>query len=190
MPRKGEHVAPPNRPPAAVVALTEVPPLTDEQRAAVAAFYEANPDGGYKQALAHAGIHATKAAAKAAIVADDDLPEHIQRCLKVDEHSLLKRLGAMSADAAHKDSLRATTFALAALHGYREKSETVHTGPDGGPMEVTNPDVAAAIDRLTALTAGALRAAQREGTRELARELEPGTESGARLRVAPVDRPA
>lgn len=41
------------------------------------------------------------------------------------------------------------------------------TGADGGPLEVANPDVAAAIDRFTALAARAIREASNPDTREL-----------------------
>lgn len=155
MARLAKGQRPPNRPAAARAAFTVVPPLTTAQRRKVLAHYTTNPDSGYKAALAAAGIHATQAAAKIAIVSDDELHEHALRCLKVDEASLLKRLGEMSADTDHKDSLRATTFALAALHGYRDRSEVSHVGPAGGPMQLEVEDRSASL----AEVAEALRAA-------------------------------
>lgn len=119
------------------VALDQVPPLTEEQRAKIRAFYDEHPDGGYKHALAHAGIRATRAAAKAAIAGDDELADLPLAALKLSEGSLLKVIGDIAADGTHKDQLRAATWGLSALHGHREKSETALTGANGDAVEVT-----------------------------------------------------
>lgn len=61
-------------------------------------------------------------------------------------------------------ALKAADIKIRAGGGYTEQIEV--SGPDGGPMEVLNPDVVAAVDRFAALTASAVRAAARTGTGE------------------------
>lgn len=57
---------------------------------------------------------------------------------------------------------------------YRDNHRVEHTGADGGPMEVTNPDVAAAIERFTA---SVVQLAARPGAGTAAGELTAGGES-------------
>lgn len=57
-------------------------------------------------------------------------------------------------------AIRAGETAIRAGGGFTERVEM--TGADGGPLEVQNPDVAAAVDRFAALTDAAVRAATRE----------------------------
>lgn len=122
-----------------------VPTLTDKQRAKVVEFYDSHPDGGYKNALAHAGIHVTKAVAKQAILDDPELADVPMRALRVDEDTAFKAIGDILSNPDHKDRLRAATFALG-LHGYREKSEVMVSGE----VEVGSGDLAAALERFTA----------------------------------------
>lgn len=113
-----------------------VPPLTDAQRAKVIEFFSAEPDGGAKRALAHAGIHATQTVARATIAADDELAEHVDRVRNVAESTLIVKLGAIATTDGHKDQLNAIKYALAVKHGYREKSEVAVTDPDGGALKI------------------------------------------------------
>lgn len=66
-----------------------------------------------------------------------------------------------------------TLLAKAYVPEFRDVTRLEHTGPGGGPVEVENPDVAAALDRFTT-TIGRLaeRAAESRGA---VRELEPGS---------------
>lgn len=143
---------PTNRPPATQTALTVVPPLTATQRRKVLAHYKAHPDSGYKAALAAAGIHATRRAARAAILNDPELEAAPFEALGVDEGSAFKAIGEMIADPEHKDRLRAATFA-ANINGWREKGEVAITGAEGGPLEVSVEDRSASFaDVLAVLT--------------------------------------
>lgn len=137
---------PANRPPSAKVALDKVPPLTDRQRAKVLDHYAKHPNSGYKAAVAAAGINATRAAAKAAIVGDDELRDAPLEALHVDEQSAFQAIGEILSDPDHKDRLRAATWAASALHGHREKSETAVTGPEGGPLAIAVEDRSASFD--------------------------------------------
>lgn len=110
--------------------------LTDEQRKLVKQWFADHPDSGYKRALAFAGIHTDKQTAKQLVEADDELSEARLRALKLDLGSLFQRIGEMSSDKEHRDSLRATTFALAVVHGLHEKTALEVTGADGAPLEV------------------------------------------------------
>lgn len=138
--------------------------LTDRQRDLVREFYAQNPKGGYKSALAHAGVHVTKAVAKAMIEADDDLDDLPYQALRVDRQTALAAIGDILNDPEHKDRLRAALASLAMLYGLSEKQSLELTGAEGGPLEVTNPDVAAAVDRFTALADAAVRRTVLDGT--------------------------
>jgi hypothetical protein len=158
-------------------ALTEVPPFTDDQRRLIREFYAENPKGGYKRALAHACINATQEAAKAAITGDDELFEIRETMLGVTSGDALAAVGEILADPTHKDRLRAAEAALKMLHGYGEKQSLELTGADGGPVEVTSPDVADAAERFIALTAAAVRRTPGLGTDEAPGEPDTGGES-------------
>lgn len=141
--------------------------LTDEQRDLVREFFDQHPDGGYKAACRAAGIRQiTKAEAKQLIDQDDELHDHRLRALGVDEDSAWLRVALIAQNLEHKDALRANTFILGAIHGRTDQAGRLEVvGAGGGPVEVTNPDVAAAIERFTALADAAVRAASR-GTAE------------------------
>lgn len=133
-----------------------VPTLTDRQRELVREFYELNPKGGYKSALLHAGLHETKAVAKAVIEGDEDLADLPYHALRVDRQTALSAVGDILNDPTHKDRLRAATFALAALHGLSEKQALELTGKDGGAVRVETEDRSASLADVLAV----LRAAE------------------------------
>lgn len=121
--------------------------LTEQQKTQVAAYMEAHPDGGYKAACRSAGgplARVTRKEARALIMADDDLREAALRGLRLDESTLFRRLGDIANDVEHKDQFRAVTWGLNAIHRWHENQTVEHSGS----MEVTHPDVDAAIGRL------------------------------------------
>ena len=152
--------------------LDTTPPaeLSDEQKSAIVACFDANPDCGYKAAARAAGFRLSKEQARAMIVADDELREAVFKSLKLDERSLFRTLGEIAASSDHKDQFRAVTWGLNAIHRWHENQQVEHTGG----MEVANPDVSAAIERFTSTVA---RIAARNGTGPADRELDAGRES-------------
>lgn len=144
--RKNDPVGePPNRPPRKEALRPAPSKLNDQEREGIGEFLETRAAEGYKAALASIGYHATHDAAKALILGDGELRERYFAGYGLDQPTLLTGLGEMAADAEHKDRFRVHTFALNAFHGWSERTETDVN--HGG--EVSNPDVAAAIDRFT-----------------------------------------
>jgi hypothetical protein len=151
--------------------------LSDEQRAQVIAFFKAHPEKGYKAACNHIGIsRITKAEARRLLHDDDEIRRERFANYNLDEQRLLTRTGEIANDPNHKDQFRAIQFAFNVVHGWIERRAEEITGPDGRPLEVTNPDLTAALDRFTttvnrlserAQSGGAVRALDR-GRAELA----------------------
>lgn len=130
--------------------------LTDKQRDKIREFYEQNPKGGYKSALQHAGVHVTKAVAKAMIEADDDLDDLPYQALRVDRQTALAAIGDILNDPEHKDRLRAALASLAMLYGISEKQSLELTGAGNGPIRVETEDRSASLADVLAV----LRAAE------------------------------
>lgn len=147
------------------VALDHVPPLTDTQRNSIRDFYAANPKTGYKRALAHIGIKATKAAAEAAIRGDDELHDIRETTLGVTPSDALSAIGQILADPDHKDRLRAAEAALKLLYGFGEKTQLELTGAGGGPLQTEDrsaslgdvAQVLVAVGAFAQLSGGAAR---------------------------------
>ena len=98
--------------------------LTDEQRAAIFAFFADNPDGGYRGACRAAGLRRiTRDEARQLILGDPDIRDYRERVLGVAEDTAWKRIGEMAANPDHKDTFRANTYILAAVHGVSEKTQ-------------------------------------------------------------------
>lgn len=150
--------------------------LTATQHAKILAFYTdpTNKGRGYKAALEAAGIAYgnTSSTAKQLIEQDPELHDAFLQAQGLDAPSLLRTIGAVASDLQHKDCVKAATWGLNVIHGMRERRAVEMTGADGGPMEVTNPDVAAAVDRFTALTDAAVRRTTSPGTGPASRPAE------------------
>jgi hypothetical protein len=114
-----------SKPEDALVPVSEVGELSDEQRSAILAWFSENPDGGLKAALKTIGIRATKDEARALLLADDELRDTRFRAMGLDEVSLIRRIGEIASDHAHKDTFRATMAGLNMFHGWRESTESV-----------------------------------------------------------------
>ncbi len=161
--------------------------LTDKQRATLIAKVQADPYCGLVAAARQAGVEGSRGQIRRLLDTDQDFQDALQEArghlinsvasLKVNH--LLAKLGTVVDDDGHASQLRAIQYALG-LRGIQvvERIEHEHSGG----MEVTNPDVAAAIDRFTvtlrrlterAQSSGTVRAAAGDGT-----ELPPGEASG------------
>lgn len=130
--------------------------LSDEQRAGVLAFFAERPGGGFKAALRKVGIRATTRQARDLLLNDEQVKDVRLGHFGLDEKTILTTLGAMVGDLGHKDCFNATRLAGGVLHGLVERS-----GVDvSGNVEVTNTDVADAIERFTAAV---VHASERRG---------------------------
>lgn len=151
-------------------------------------------DIGDIRALRQAGVQGQRGQLRRLLDADGDLRDEIAeargRSPDRIEAALIERAidgwlepvfykgGEVGYIRKFSDSLLAMA-AKAHVPAYRDVTRHEHVGPDGGPLEVENPDVAAAIDRFTT-TIGRLaeRAAESRGA---VRELDAGsTDEAAR----------
>lgn len=130
-----------------MVLAADVQALTDEQRQTIIGWFAENPDGGYKAALAQAGIRATKAEARTLLHGDDEIRDARLQGMNLDEGSLFRRLGVIANDGHHKDQFRAVTWGLNALHRYHENSTVEHTGTTAVEVTVEH-DYGRLLDKL------------------------------------------
>lgn len=150
-----------------------VKPLTDTQRGKYLEALREKPTLGNREALRRAGytgmtptLTVSRAAVKALFAADPDLEYDAQIARGKDPVVAEDVIFQIARNPDHVKQFDAAKFiAQHRLPDYTQHSEVevTHTG------EVSNPDVAAAIDRFTSLTAAAIRAATRG-----AAELPPG----------------
>lgn len=147
--------------------------LTAEQRDRFLDLVRADPYIGHIAAARKAGVPGTKGQLRKLVAGDTDLQAGIAEAradafaeLGLGTAALLKKLASVVDANDNPSQLRAIQYAFA-LQGVNPADRVEHTGPDGGPVEVTNPDVAAAIDRFTisirtlaerAQSSGAIRA--------------------------------
>lgn len=121
--------------------------FTDDERERIGTFLETKAEKGYKKALASIGYRATRAEAKALIMADDELRERYFAGYRLDQHSVLTHIGEIAHDPEHKDRLRANTWAANALLGWSEKTQADVT--HAGHVEVE--DRSAHLDAVAAV---------------------------------------
>lgn len=141
-----------------------------EQRKRFLELVRDDAEMGDIRAAREVGVPGKRAQVRAAIEADPDLKADLRQARReglgkqgLGIKSLYKVLSEIVSDPEHKDRLKAAMYALN-LNGVVERQRVEMTGEDGGPVEVNNPDVAAAVDRFTALADAAIRAASRRGT--------------------------
>lgn len=146
-----------------------VKPLTTMQRTTFLSLMGDEPNRSTREALRLAGYTAaaaslavTKADVRALFAADPDLYADMRRAQKRNLEPIEGRVYAIALDERNARSLDAAKFLLERRHPdyiQQAKVEHEHTG------EVNTPDVAAALERFTALADAAIRAAARGGTR-------------------------
>lgn len=156
--------------------------LTDEQRAAFLALIRDDKTLGNIHALRQAGVPGTRGQLRALI--DDDLEAQSREARGWRIRKVEDTTWKVATDTEHPSWDRANARLLKAYGGpqFRDQTEIVHAGG----MEVTNPDVAAAIDRFTALADAAIRAAARVRAPEPAIDALPGGDGGTGLPVGRV----
>lgn len=155
--------------------------LTAKQRQKFLDLLREDSNAGHITALRKVGAKGSKGHLGSLV--DEDLREEIAevRCESLKKaglgHSdLIAKLAWIVHDDGNSSQLRAIQAAFG-LHGIQlgQVDRVELTGPDGGPMEVTNPDVAAAIERFTSLADAAIRAATRSGAPEPPRRALPAS---------------
>lgn len=158
------------------LAPVEQPPIvTAEQRAALVDLLAAEPGIGTVAALRRVGVEGTKGQLRALVKQDDNLAEelHEARGKKLREELMSRAVDGYEDPIIGKDgdivgyrTVKSDRLLEFACRMYLPEAKALRgvevTGRDGGPVEVANPDVAAAIDRFTANIA------------RLARGSEPG----------------
>jgi hypothetical protein len=165
--------------------------LTPDQRAR---FLESlrNGEHGYALALRRAGVPGSKGELKALLADDPELSDDAKdaqrgylESLGLSPAALLANIAKIATDTTHPQTLKANVYALSwhGIHVTGERTQVEHSGPDGAPMEVNNPDVAAALERFTSQV---VRLAARARADEDPRQLEPGAAGGAGLQVVRV----
>jgi hypothetical protein len=139
---------------------------TPEQRQALYEIVRNNPYVGFKTAARRAGIAGTSSQVRGFLRNDPEFQQVLEEARGVilervglGVPKLLENLGEV-ANEKSPSQLRAIEYALS-LHGVQPRQRVEVTGEDGDPVEVNNPDVAAAVDRFTALADAAIRAAAR-----------------------------
>lgn len=154
----------------------EVVQVTDQQRAKLYELIAEDPWRGHIKAARQAGIEGMRGQLTAWLKADEGFQEflHTARGDLLDQAGLsvphlFTKLASVVNDDGHSSQLRAITEALA-IRGISGRQRVEITGEDGGAVEVTNPDVAAAIERFTSTV---VRLAARGPE-----ELPPGPTSG------------
>lgn len=147
--------------------------LTDEQREAFLAQLRDDNTIGLVRALRNAGVEGTRGQLRQLISSDEQLQDDTRLARGWNLNRVEGVAWEVALDKEHPSWDRANARVLKAYHpAYRDQSRVEHTGLDGGPLEVSNPDVAAALDRFTStVTRLAARAAESSGA---VRELEPG----------------
>lgn len=125
--------------------------LTDEQRAAFLAAIQADKTIGNTAALRQAGVEGTKGQLRSFI--DDDLAEQAREARGWNIRAVENVDWEVALDKDHPSGDRARSRLLKAYGGqqFRDQATVEHTGQ----LEVSNPDVADAIDRFTAAVAAA-----------------------------------
>lgn len=83
-----------------------------------------------------AGLGSTHEAIAIMIGLSDDktLREHYEHELKLGKAKANAKISNVLFNEANKGNMTAAIFWLKSQAGFREKSEVVHTGPDGGPV--------------------------------------------------------
>lgn len=178
-------------------------PLTVKQRAKFLAYVRQHTDCSVREAAEHAGVKRLQIRylkrtdeefaaeyREARGYGDDKIRDEVRR--RAIEGVVEPVFGALGEGGGtgivgHKRVYSDRLLALMAkahLPEYRDRVE--HTGLDGGPMEVNNPDVAAAIERFGATVRRLAERAQSSRTVRApepeAAELAPGeTGNGSRL---------
>lgn len=171
-------------------------PLTDEQRTAFLAYIEQNKSCSVREACEHVGVK-RKQVRHLKRVDDEFAADYREARGYANEHIVAEisrraiegwdepvfHNGEIVGEIRKYDGRLLTLLAKAYVPEFRDVTRLEHTGPGGGPLEVDNPDVAAALDRFTT-TIGRLaeRAAESRGAvRELdagSSDAAPGTASG------------
>jgi hypothetical protein len=142
-------------------ARTPRPPLTpdqitDSQREKLLALIKAEPYAGHADLAARAGIHGTTAQRRQFVKNDPETQAAIAeaRGAALDQaglnvpHLFVKLARVVNTDD-HASQLRAIQYALTLQGVHGEVARIEVTGADGDPVEVSNTDVAAAVDRFT-----------------------------------------
>lgn len=139
--------------------------MTQAQRAKILKALADKPMMGNKLAFAQAGVRMTKAQIAATLEADPEFADDLAIARGVDPDILEFPLVLVAKDPDHKHWPTAIRLVMQARHpSYGDKTKVELSGPDGGPMEVTSPDVVAAAERFAALTDAAVRRAAATGT--------------------------
>jgi hypothetical protein len=121
-----------SKPETALVPVSEVGELSDEQREAVLAWFGQHPSGGYKAALRQIGVRASSAEAKQLLLSDEAVRATRLEGWGLSERSVMAGIGEIVGDETHKDRFNALRFAASVLHGFRESQgveiDVAHTG--------------------------------------------------------------
>lgn len=138
--------------------------MTNKQRADILKALGKQPMMGNKRAFAEAGVRMTKNQIAATLEDDPEFADDLAIARGVDPDVLEYPLVLVAKDPEHKHWPTAIRLVMQARHpSYGDKTRLELTGADGGPMEVTNPDVVAAAERFAALTDAAVRRAGTDG---------------------------
>lgn len=146
---------------AAVVSANREPvvlEITPEARAKFIAAVREDPYTGIARAALAAGIPGSTGQRRQLVAQDAEIQYALAEARRevlvahhLGVHDLFDKLAFVVHDDGNSSQLRAVQTGLA-MHGIAvsEVHRVEHTGRDGGPLEVENPDVAAAIDRFSA----------------------------------------
>lgn len=179
------------KPPAVAVPLTDGE-LPATKRAKYLKCLRDNPEIGNKTAFRRAGVRITKPEIEALFAADPDLEQEALEARGRNIQAVEQTIWEIAQDAAHPSALRAGVLLMGRYsdRGWlpaRLDLRHEHSGPGGGPMEVSHPDLAAAIERFTTAV---VRSTERARAELPAGEADAGAESQPRLHVARLDRSA